>query len=122
MITAANEFQNETDVKNENIVKVVLNKTGQAMYFSRSVIPFQRQRAPKLKFYRHNGIYGFRRDFLLQFVRWVPTILEKSEQLEQLRALENGASIHVVLTKDDSIGVDTPQQARLVSKLIEKTQ
>ena len=122
MITAANEFQDEGDLKNENIVKVVLNKASKALYFSRSVIPFQRQKPPKLKFYRHNGIYGFRRDFLLQFVRWAPTILEETEQLEQLRALENGASIHVIITRDDSIGVDTPQQARLVGKLIKKTQ
>ncbi len=122
MITAANEFRDESDVLNENIVKVVLNKSSKALYFSRSVIPFQRRRAPKLKYYRHNGIYGFRRDFLLRFVRWAPTLLEKTEQLEQLRALENGASIHVILTRYDSIGVDTPRQARLAGKLIEESQ
>lgn len=122
MITAASEFQDLRELKNENIVKVVLNKHGQALYFSRSVIPFQRRETPKLKFYRHQGIYGFRRDFLLEFVRWAPSLLEKTEQLEQLRALENGAPIHVIITRDDSIGVDTPRQAKLVSQLIKSTQ
>jgi len=121
MITAANEFVDPSEFKNPNIVKVVLNKQGQAMYFSRSVIPFQRREMSKLKFYRHKGIYGFRRDFLLKFVRWAPSVLEQAEQLEQLRALENGASVHVLITNDDSPGVDTPGQARIASTLIKSS-
>ncbi|MFV1994174.1 MAG: 3-deoxy-manno-octulosonate cytidylyltransferase [Verrucomicrobiales bacterium] len=120
MITAANRFSNPRDLKNPNIVKVVLNKHGEALYFSRSAIPFQRQGHPAA-LYRHQGIYGFSRSFLLRFVDWKPTPLEKSEHLEQLRALENGASIHVVVTSDESIGVDTPAQARLVSKMIQSS-
>jgi len=121
MITAANEFEDPSELKNPNIVKVVLNKRGEALYFSRSVIPFQRREVSKLKFYRHKGIYGFRRDFLLKFVRWAPSLLEQTEQLEQLRALENGVAIRVLITTDDSPGVDTPSQARIVSKLIKSS-
>jgi 3-deoxy-manno-octulosonate cytidylyltransferase (CMP-KDO synthetase) len=62
------------------------------------------------------GIYGYSREFLLQFVRWKPSPLEVSESLEQLRALENGASIHVLITKEESPGVDTPAQARALER------
>ena len=65
---------------------------------------------------RHLGIYGFQRDFLFQFVAWPPSLLEKTESLEQLRALENGARIRVVLTDDLSPGVDTEEQARAIEK------
>ena len=70
--------------------------------------------------YRHQGIYGYSKEFLLQYVRWEPTPLELTEQLEQLRALENGATIAVVLAEDDAIGVDTPEQADEVARLIEQ--
>jgi 3-deoxy-manno-octulosonate cytidylyltransferase (CMP-KDO synthetase) len=120
MITAANEFSSPADIENPDIVKVVLNKRGEALYFSRSVIPFQRREVSRLKFYRHKGIYGFRRDFLLRFVRWAPSVLELAEQLEQLRALENGASVRVIVTDDDSPGVDTPGQARTAGRLIRR--
>lgn len=118
MITAANEISNDEDLQNPNVVKVVMNQRGEALYFSRSVIPYQRQSVPGFKHYRHKGIYGFTREFLLKFVRWAPSPLELTEQLEQLRALDNGARIHVVLTDDDSIGVDVPEQADIVSNLI----
>ena len=122
MITAANPLKELKDRQDSNIVKVVLSKQGDALYFSRSPIPFQRQATatdqPATPYYRHKGIYGFTREFLLQFVRWEPSPLELSEQLEQLRALENGASIRVVITDDESIGVDTPEQAEMVAGLI----
>ena len=121
IITAANVISDPRELKNANIVKVVLNNRGEALYFSRSIIPFQRSKVPSLKFYRHKGIYGFSREFLLRFVRWKATPLEQSEQLEQLRALENGARIHVLVTTDDSFGVDTPQQAKQISKLLSRS-
>jgi len=71
-----------------------------------------------LVYYRHKGIYGYRRDFLLRFVEWEPSLLERVEGLEQLRALENGATIRVVVTNDESPGVDTPEQAAILEKQI----
>ncbi len=122
MITAANPIENQEDLQNPDIVKVVINTSGEALYFSRSVIPYLRNRVPELTLYRHKGIYGFTREFLLQFVRWAPSPLERTEQLEQLRALENGARIHCVVTTDDSIGVDTPDQADFVTNTILEAQ
>ena len=124
MITAAAPLADAVDAHNPNIVKVVLAadgheppRGGQALYFSRSPIPFAR--GPLIRpCYRHLGIYGYTRNFLLRFVAWPPSPLEQTECLEQLRALENGARIHVVLTTDESPGVDTPEQAQAVEELI----
>ena len=71
---------------------------------------------PGLSFFRHKGIYGFRRSFLLEFVSWEPSVLEQVEGLEQLRAMENGARISVILTNDQSPGIDTPDQAALLEQ------
>ena len=120
MVTAANRLTDDAAVNNPNIVKVVLNKRQEALYFSRSVIPHGREPHPGTTWYRHQGIYGYSKDFLLKYVRWEPTPLELTEQLEQLRALENGATIAVVLTEDDAIGVDTPEQADEVARLLEQ--
>ncbi len=117
MITAANVFAEGDDVGNPNTVKVVLDRAGNALYFSRSPIPFIRD-AHVIPFYRHQGIYGYSTKFLLQFVKWKPGKLEQSEQLEQLRALENGAKIRVVITKHASIGVDTPADVAAVEPLL----
>ncbi|MEM8952973.1 MAG: 3-deoxy-manno-octulosonate cytidylyltransferase [Verrucomicrobiota bacterium] len=121
MITAANVISDPKQLKNPNIVKVVLNNRREALYFSRSIIPFQRSKVPNLTFYRHQGIYGFSREFLLRFIRWKPTPLEQSELLEQLRALEHGTPIKVLISPDDSPGVDTPQQAKQISKLLKRS-
>jgi len=118
MITAATAFQNGEDAGNPNAVKVVLNRAGNALYFSRSAIPFVRADGCEAPSYRHQGIYGYSVKFLLQFVKWKPGVLEKCEQLEQLRALENGARIRVLLTKTASPGVDAPEDAALVEKLL----
>jgi 3-deoxy-manno-octulosonate cytidylyltransferase (CMP-KDO synthetase) len=115
MITAASALPEDGDVDNPNLVKVVLTAAGDALYFSRSRIPYPRT-PPGLPYYRHLGIYGYSRDFLLRFVGWPPSPLEKTESLEQLRALENGARIRVVLTSEESPGVDTPEQAREVER------
>ncbi len=117
MITAANPMTEEADIENPNIVKVVLTRSGDALYFSRSRLPYPRN-APLVPCYRHAGIYGYTREFVRQFVTWEPSPLEQTESLEQLRALENGARIRVVITTETSPGVDTPEQAAFVEQLL----
>jgi 3-deoxy-manno-octulosonate cytidylyltransferase (CMP-KDO synthetase) len=115
MITAANPVAASDPVlADPNVVKVVIDRDGHALYFSRSQIPHPRSVPGDLVCYRHKGLYGFRRDFLFDFVAWPPSLLERTEGLEQLRALENGARIRVVLTDDTSPGVDTPEQAAIL--------
>ena len=120
MATVACLIDREEDLDNPNIVKVVLAGSGDALYFSRSAIPFARNSriSPPL---RHLGIYAYRRDFLANYVRWKPTPLELTESLEQLRALENGAKIRVILTDHVSVGVDTPEQAAQVEQILLNT-
>ncbi len=118
MATAANEISNDKLMNDPNVVKVVLKKNGEALYFSRSPLPFRRSASSALKIYRHKGIYAYRRDFLEHFVNWDPTPLEVAENLEQLRALENDARIKVIITDDDSGGIDTLEQANELETLL----
>jgi len=121
MLTAAHPFAPGEDVGNPNAVKVVLDCHDDALYFSRSPIPYQRDTAPGQPapvYLRHLGLYGYTLPFLLQYVQWPPSSLEMAEQLEQLRALENGAKIRVLLTGSGSVGVDTPADALHVEKLL----
>lgn len=119
MVTAANPLDPEDHaVSDPNVVKVVTALDGRALYFSRSPLPFFRNASPGLPVLRHKGIYAYSRAFLERFVTWKPSPLEIAESLEQLRALENGASIRVLLTNDTSPGVDTPEQAREVERLL----
>jgi len=118
MITAANAFGSDEDPGNPNAVKVVLDRNGNALYFSRSAIPFIRVDGQHAPFYRHQGIYGYSVKFLLQFVKWKAGVLEQCEQLEQLRALENGARIRVLIARRASIGVDAPEDVELVERLL----
>ena len=121
MATAANPLHPEQDknlILDPNVVKVVLSHSGHALYFSRSPIPYQRDKSPKLQFFRHKGVYAYRHDFLKKFVTWPPSPLERAESLEQLRALENNARIKVIITNDTSPGVDTLEQANLIESLI----
>ncbi|MDR3330793.1 MAG: 3-deoxy-manno-octulosonate cytidylyltransferase [Endomicrobium sp.] len=106
-ITAAFPITDISVIKNPNIVKVVFDKYGYALYFSRSVIPYNRDNV-KIKYYKHMGIYGYGRKFLLKFSKGRVTILEKTENLEQLRILENGQRMKVVVAKYDSLAVDVP--------------
>ena len=108
MVTAACPFPAKSDVANPNNVKVVTARDGRALYFSRSPIPFEREGSGHAHLW-HIGLYGYRRRFLLKFVRWKPTPLETAEKLEQLRALENGASILVLETRRHGVGVDVPE-------------
>lgn len=119
MATAANPIKDQEAMNDPNVVKCVLTQNGEALYFSRSPIPYQRADSPELKLYRHKGIYAYRRDFLEKFVIWPPSPLELAESLEQLRALENNARIKVLITSDDSIGVDTIEQAQQIEKILQ---
>lgn len=122
------------DLMSPNVVKVVTDRRGYALYFSRSLIPYPREAAmnydgpdnalnnePEMLsiFRKHTGVYAYRREFLLQFTKMVPTPLEKLEMLEQLRALENGAKIRVIEVDESSIGVDTPEDLERVREIIE---
>jgi 3-deoxy-manno-octulosonate cytidylyltransferase (CMP-KDO synthetase) len=116
IVTAATPISPEEALSEHN-VKVVLDRKGDALYFSRSPLPFRRA-ISDIKTYKHLGIYGYRRKALLDFVRMSPSALEQAEQLEQLRALENGLKIRVVISKNNSVGVDTPDDATEVERLI----
>ena len=116
IITAATPLGLDASLSEHN-VKVVFDSKGDALYFSRSLIPFHRTTG-KIIFYKHLGIYGYRRKALLNFVTLRPSLLEQAEQLEQLRALENGMKIRVIVSEVDSIGVDTPEDATEVERLI----
>lgn len=119
MATAANPLDPaDPAVHDPNVVKVVTALDGRALYFSRSPLPFFRHPAAGLPVLRHKGLYAYRRAFLERFVTWPPAPLEQAESLEQLRALENGASIKVILTNDTSPGVDTPDQAAFIESLL----
>lgn len=106
------------DADNPNAVKVVCDLGGNALYFSRSPIPCDRDGDSCPARLRHIGIYAYRRPFLLDFVKWKQTPLEKSEKLEQLRALEHGARIRVLTTKAVGPGIDTPEDAVAAEKLL----
>lgn len=107
---------------NPNCVKVVLDKNGRALYFSRSMIPFDRDRAGTWKGLKHTGLYVYPRAALLKFVSWPPAPLEKIEKLEQLRALYQGIPIYVSYSRFDSIGVDTPENLAAVGKILKRTR
>ena len=111
IVTAAHPFKNLAEASSPHKVKVVIDLRGNALYFSRALIPSSPSGSRCLVL-RHQGIYGFRRRTLLQFVKWKPTPLERAESLEQLRAMENGVKVHVLITAKGSPGIDTLQDAR----------
>jgi 3-deoxy-manno-octulosonate cytidylyltransferase (CMP-KDO synthetase) len=112
MATAATPFAFGADPDDPNLVKVVISLDGKALYFSRSVIPYLRDSSGDVgpTYYLHQGIYAYRREFLLQLASWPPTPLEQIEKLEQLRVLERGKSIDVIITRRAVHGIDTPEQ------------
>ena len=116
MSTACCELKDYQQAENPNIVKVVMAKDGHAMYFSRGRIPYwsaydkaDSETMEKPPIYRHIGVYGFTADFLRKYSSWRRSPLEVSENLEQLRALENGYSIKCVITEHEFLGIDTPE-------------
>ena len=144
MLTLAVRMTDKASFENPNVVKVVCDAEGNALYFSRAAIPFfqgklnsplkesevhgaspgrlgkenksQGKQASAFSFLKHLGVYGYRRDFLLKFVAWEPGILENIEKLEQLRVLERGRSIRVIETAYDFISVDTEEDLQEVAR------
>src|SRR5437660_1999767 len=121
IVTAAHPFENPGEAFSPHQVKVVVDESGRALYFSRAAIPFPRNPS-KIRYLRHQGIYGFRRDALLQFVKWKRGPLERAESLEQLRALENGVNVHVLLTRHGTPGVDTPADAEALERKLARAR
>ena len=113
-------IMDEEDYENPAAVKVVTDQQGYALYFSRSLIPYPRNKPEGFKVFKHVGIYAYRRSFLLKYAALAPTPLEKAESLEQLRALENGYRIKVLESDFQGIGVDTPEDLAAVNALFEK--
>ena len=107
----------EADYDNPAAVKVVTDLNGYALYFSRSLMPYPRNKPEGYKVYKHVGIYAYRRNLLLKYAALQPTPLEKAESLEQLRALENGYKIKVLESDFKGIGVDTPEDLAAVNEL-----
>jgi len=108
----------EVDISNPSAVKVVTDCNGRALYFSRATIPFDRD-GTRPRYFKHLGIYAYRKTPLDQFVRWPESSLEKSERLEQLRFLENSISIYVGETPYDSVGVDTEEDLERVVEILQ---
>jgi 3-deoxy-manno-octulosonate cytidylyltransferase (CMP-KDO synthetase) len=124
MSTAAALLTDPAEYDNPNVVKVVVNAAGRALYFSRRTIPYVRDAAPGAEplaafpFLKHLGIYGYRREVLLRLVKCPVSALESAEKLEQLRALENGVKIMVVRVDYECVGVDVPADVKRVEKLL----
>jgi 3-deoxy-manno-octulosonate cytidylyltransferase (CMP-KDO synthetase) len=106
------------DVNNPNAVKVVSALDGRALYFSRATIPFDRDRAGAVGYFKHLGFYAYRKAALDAFCTWPESELEKNERLEQLRFLDHGIAIHVAETPFDTVGVDTEEDLRRVEGIL----
>jgi len=131
MSTAVTPIRDVCDFQAKTVVKVVLDRDDGALYFSRAPIPFDRDHTPDAAtfpsspdslYVRHLGIYAYRGGFLKRYIKEPPCALERTEKLEQLRALWMGAKIAVVRTEDEGIGVDTPEDAVRVEKLLLERQ
>ena len=116
MATVKTEMTDEAEQQNPNNVKVVTDKNGYALYFSRSLMPYPRHHLG-IPVYKHIGIYAYKRDFLLKYAKLEPTPLERAESLEQLRALENGYRIKVIESKSTFVGVDTEEDLAKVNEI-----
>ncbi len=121
MATAVTPIRNERDLRAKTVVKVVLDRDDGALYFSRATIPACRDNPEDFStgmYVRHLGIYAYRGAFLRKFIAEKPCGLEKTEKLEQLRALWMGGKIAVIRTEDEGVGVDTPEDAERVGKIL----
>jgi len=107
----------DEEIKNPNTVKVILDQKDFALYFSRSPIPFLRDKTVAVKYYKHKGVYAFRKQAILDFYRLPMQVLEASEKLEQLRYLEYGKRIKMVETNVQGIEIDTPEDLERAKKL-----
>jgi 3-deoxy-manno-octulosonate cytidylyltransferase (CMP-KDO synthetase) len=118
MATVRRRLDDEADLVNPSVVKVVTDRDGYARYFSRAAIPFARPGLPPPTYWKHIGLYAYRRAFLLELAGLTPTPLEQAEGLEQLRVLEHGFAIATVETTSDTVGVDTPEDLERVRRLV----
>ena len=133
MATLKSPIHDPDDLWNPSVVKVVTDQRGYAVYFSRSPIPYPRvKESPNAElqeliaarpdllrhFFRHVGLYAYRREFLLRLTSWAPSPLELLEDLEQLRAVEHGIKIRVDLTQSSTFGVDTPEDLEKIRKIV----
>ena len=117
MATLKREIAEDSPFLNDpNAAKVVTNTCGDAIYFSRSPIPYNRDKVKGVKYYKHVGVYGYTKTFLAKYFNLGQSYLEKIEQLEQLRTIENGYNIRVVETKYDTVGVDLPEHIKRVEE------
>lgn len=116
--TLFHELKSETDLKDPSKVKLTKTKSKRILYFSRSVIPFQRNQS-KITYFKHIGIYGFRKSALMDITKLEPTMLEETESLEQLRWLENDFEIYGMEVPDASLGIDTPEDLEKARILLE---
>lgn len=135
IVTTCEPIAEAADVLSNDVVKVVMDESGRALYFSRSPIPLPREAVRRhgtlnealaresslLQLFRkHTGLYAYRRSFLLEYTTWPPSELERTEALEQLRALERGALIRVIEVTEPSIGVDTAEDLERVRATLMK--
>lgn len=116
--TLISECKNREELADPNIAKVVIDRSGFALYFSRSIIPYFKK--DNGVYYRHIGVYGFKRDALFEFINLPPSKLELAEELEQLRVIENGYKIKTVLTPHHTLGVDTEEHLERVRKILKQ--
>ena len=119
MSTLKQRIEEIEELNNPNVVKVVTDRNDYALYFSRSPLPYNRT-GVEVNYFKHVGLYAYRKAFLLQYAALERTLLERAESLEQLRALENGYQIKVVETKFQTIGVDSPADLERVKKIMEE--
>ncbi len=111
------EIKDENLIDNPNTVKVVVDKKMNSLLFSRSAIPFYRDKNMQPVYYKHIGIYAYRKKALMNFTRWKPTPLEAAEKIECLRYLENGISLKMVLTDEAPVSIDTPEDLERAKKI-----
>ena len=124
--TVVKKIEQSEEIVNPSVVKVVLDEEHNALYFSRSPIPYLRDNGPveswhrRHTYFKHFGLYVFRRDFLLKYAQWKESTLEQMEKLEQLRILEHGFNIKATITEYDSVPVDTADDAEKVRKILKQ--
>jgi len=120
MATLKKRIDTEKEINDPNIAKLITDNNKDAIYFSRSTIPYNRDKNPDVVYFKHIGVYAYKKDFIKKFVHLPRTSLEIAEELEQLRAIENGYKIRVVETQHQSIGVDLPQHIPIVEEYMKK--
>ena len=120
MATVKKRIDNEEEISDPNVVKVVTDRDNFALYFSRFPLPYNREKREGLIYYKHIGIYAYTKDFLYTFKNLPKSYLEEAERLEQLRCLEAGYKIKVIETKFDSWGIDVEEDLEKVEKILRK--